>query len=199
MQFWLQYLYIYLIIIFFIMLTNLQQELSKATNHLKSELSKLQTWRANPAIVEDVFVMAYGSLWPLKNIASVSILDAQTITIQPWDKALMHDIEKGISDANLWLNPTNNGESILIKIPALTQERRQDLVKLSNRLTEDWKVSIRNIRGEYKKKIDKAKSDKEMGEDEIKILENDLQKQIDAATKEMDELAEKKEIEIMKV
>lgn len=83
------------------MLSNLQQELHKATNHLKSELSKLQAGRANPAIVEDVFVMAYGSSQPLRNVAAVSTLDAQTISIQAWDKSVIRDIEKGITEANL--------------------------------------------------------------------------------------------------
>lgn len=181
------------------MLSNLQQELHKATNHLKSELSKLQAGRANPAIVEDVFVMAYGSSQPLRNVAAVSTLDAQTISIQAWDKSVIRDIEKGITEANLWLNPTNNGETILIKIPPLTEERRRDLVKLASRLGEDGKVSIRNIRQDFKKKIDKAKADKEISEDEAKGFENMLQKDIDKTMKEVEDMLKHKETEIMKV
>lgn len=181
------------------MLSNLQQELHKATNHLKSELSKLQAGRANPAIVEDVFVMAYGSSQPLRNVAAVSTLDAQTISIQAWDKSVIRDIEKGITEANLWLNPTNNGETILIKIPPLTEERRRDLVKLASRLGEDGKVSIRNIRQDFKKKIDKAKADKEISEDEAKGFENTLQKDIDKTMKEVEDMLKHKETEIMKV
>jgi ribosome recycling factor len=112
--------------------------------------------------------MAYGSSQPLKNVAAVSTLDAQIISIQPWDKSLMRDIEKGITDANLGLNPNNNGESILINIPPLTEERRRDLVKLSSRMTEEAKVSLRNIRQEYKKKLDQAKADKSTSEDILK-------------------------------
>lgn len=181
------------------MLTNLQQELHKAIEHYKNELAKLQAWRANPAIVEGVFVMAYGSSQPLKNVAAVSTLDAQTISIQPWDKSLMRDIEKGITDANLGLNPNNNGESILINIPPLTEERRRDLVKLSSRMTEEAKVSLRNIRQEYKKKLDQAKADKSTSEDILKWYENDLQKAIDGAVKNIDEFEKHKEAEIMKV
>lgn len=181
------------------MLLNLQQELHKAINHMKVELSKLQAGRANPAIVEDVYVMAYGALGPLKNVAAVSTLDAQTIVIQPWDKGVIRDIEKGITEANLGLNPTNNGESILIKIPALTEERRRDLVKLANRLGEEWKVSVRNVRQDFKKKIDKAKADKEISEDEAKSYENTLQKEVDASIKATEDMLKAKEIEIMKV
>ncbi len=181
------------------MLSNLQQELTKATNHMKSELAKLQAWRANPAIVEDVYVMAYGSLGPLKNIAAVSVMDAQTIVIQPWDKALIRDIEKGISDAKIWLNPSNNGETLMIKIPALTEERRRDLARIASRLGEEWKVGIRNIRGEFKKKIDKSKADKEISEDEAKSYEVTLQKDIDKWIKEIEDMLKVKEVEIMKV
>lgn len=181
------------------MLSNLQQDLSKATNHLTGELAKLQAWRANPAIVEGVFVMAYGSSQPLRNVAAVSILDAQTIVIQPWDKSTIKDIEKGITDANLGLNPSNNGESIMIKIPALTEERRRDLVKIASRLAEEGKVWVRNVRQDYKKKIDTAKANKEISEDEAKWLEADLQKKIDAAIKEVEAMLGAKETDIMKV
>ena len=181
------------------MLANLQQDLHKAINHLQSELSKLQAWRANPAIVESVFVMAYGSSQPLRNVAAVSTLDAQTISIQPWDKSVLHDIEKWITDANLGLNPSNNGESILIHIPPLTEERRRDLVKIASRLSEDGKVWIRTVRQDYKKKIDTAKANKEISEDEAKSYEVTLQKEIDAAIKEVESLMKKKEEDIMKV
>jgi len=181
------------------MLENLQQELNKATNHLSSELAKLQAWRANPAIVEWVFVVAYGSSQPLKNIAAVSIMDAQTILIQPWDKSTIKDIEKWITEANLGLNPSNNGESIMIKIPPLTEERRRDLVKIASRLTEEWKVSIRTVRQDFKKKIDTAKSNKEISEDEAKSYEVDLQKKIDATIKEAEDMLKVKEVDIMKV
>lgn len=181
------------------MLANLQQELHKATNHMQNELSKLQAWRANPAIVEDIYVMAYGSLGPLKNIAAVSIMDASTIVIQPWDKAIIRDIEKGISDAKIGLNPSNNGETLMIKIPPLTEERRRDLVKIASRLGEEGKVGIRNIRQEFKKKIDKSKADKEISEDEAKTHEANLQKEIDKWIKQIEEMLKTKEIDIMKV
>lgn len=143
--------------------------------------------------------MAYGSSQPIRNVAAVSTLDAQTIVIQPWDKTIIRDIEKGISDASLGLNPSNNGESLMIKIPPLTEERRRDLVKLASRLGEDGKVGIRTVRQDFKKKIDTAKANKEISEDEAKSYETDLQKQIDAAIKEVDSLLKTKEEDIMKV
>ncbi len=181
------------------MLANLQQELSKAIEHYKNELAKLQAWRANPAIVEGVFVMAYGSSQPLRNVAAVSTLDAQTISIQPWDKSVIKDIEKAITEASLGLNPNNNGESILINIPPLTEERRRDIVKLVGKVTEEAKVSLRNVRQDYKKKIDTAKNSKSESEDALKAYEADLQKKIDAAIKEVETLEKHKEEEIMKV
>lgn len=181
------------------MLANLQQELHKAINHLQLELSKLQAWRANPAIVESVFVMAYGSSQPLRNVAAVSTLDAQTISIQPWDKTIIKDIEKWIADANLGLNPSNNGETIMIHIPPLTEERRRDLVKFASRLAEDGKVWIRTVRQDYKKKIDTAKAGKEISEDEAKTYEATLQKDVDNAIKEVETLMKKKEEDVMKV
>ncbi len=181
------------------MLTNLQQDLCKAKNHLHNELAKLQAWRANPAIVEGVYVMAYGSSQALRNVAAVSTLDAQTIVIQPWDKSIIRDIEKGISDASLGLNPSNNGESLMIKIPPLTEERRRELAKIAARLTEEWKVGIRTVRQDYKKKIDAAKAGKEISEDEAKSYEWDLQKHVDLAMKDVESFLKTKEEEIMKV
>lgn len=181
------------------MLENLQQELHKAINHFQTELSKLQLGRANPAIVEGVFVIAYGSSQPLKNIASVSNMDGQTLSIQPWDKTLLRDIEKWISDAKLGLTPTNNGELLMIKFPPLTEERRKEVVKVASRLCEDAKVSIRNVRSEFKKKIDLAKTEKTISEDDAKRQEWDLQKQIDHSIKEIENIFSLKEKDIMTV
>lgn len=180
------------------MLSNLKNDLNKATEHLKNEFGKLQVGRANPAIVESVLVNAYGTVGPLKNVAAVSNLDAQTLSIQPWDKTLIKDIEKGISDANLGLNPSNNGESLLIKFPPLTEERRKEIVKVAGKITEEAKVSVRNVRADYKKKIDLAKSEKTISEDEAKLHENNLQKEIDAIVKTIENMLSEKEKDILK-
>jgi ribosome recycling factor len=181
------------------MLTTLSSDLSKSLEHLANEFAKLQVGRANPAIVESLMISAYGGLQALKNIATVGTLDGQTLSIQAWDKGLLKDIERGISDANIGLNPTNNGESLLIKIPPLTQERRQEMVKMAKKLLEDGKVGIRNIRQDIMKKLQQAKTDKTLSDDELKRYETDLQKAIDTAIKTADELFDKKSADIMKI
>ncbi len=179
------------------MLHTLSADLERAEQHLHDEFAKLQVGRANPAIVESITVMAYGSIQPLRNVASVSTLDAQTISIQPWDKAVLRDISKAINDANIGLNPQDNGESVLIRIPALTEERRRDLAKIAKKLAEDGKVAIRNIRQDYLKKI--KNQDESVGEDIVKSQEKDLQKSIDEAIILVDKMAKHKEEEIMKI
>lgn len=144
-------------------------------------------------------VSAYGSVQPLRNVASVSIMDAQTLSIQPWDKSLIKDIDRAITEASLGLNPQNNGESIMIKIPVLTEERRRDLVKIAKRLAEEGKVAVRNIRGDYMKKIKASETAKEISEDIAKGYESDLQKSIDTEVKKIDAMLDHKEAEIMKI
>lgn len=179
------------------MLHTLSGDLQKAEQHLHDEFAKLQVGRANPAIVEGITVMAYGSAQPLRNVASVGTIDAQTISIQPWDKSVLRDISKAINDANIGLNPQDNGESVLIRIPPLTEERRRDLVKIAKKLAEDGKVAVRNIRQDYLKKI-KAQ-DESVGEDIVKQQEKDLQKSVDEAILLVDKMTKHKEEEIMKI
>ena len=179
------------------MLHTLSSDLEKAEQHLHDEFAKLQVGRANPAIVEGIMVMVYGSAQPLRNVASVGTLDAQTISIQPWDKSVLRDISKAINDANIGLNPQDNGESVLIRIPALTEERRRDLVKIAKKLSEDGKVVVRNIRQDYLKKI--KNQDESVWEDTIKQQEKDLQKSIDEAIALVDKMTKHKEEEIMKI
>lgn len=179
------------------MLHTLSGDLQKAEQHLHDEFAKLQVGRANPAIVEGITVMAYGSPQPLRNVASVGTLDAQTISIQPWDKSVLRDISKAINDANIGLNPQDNGESVLIRIPALTEERRRDLVKIAKKLAEDGKVAVRNIRQDYLKKV--KNQDESVGEDIVKQQEKDLQKSIDDEITKIDAMLKHKEGEIMKI
>jgi len=181
------------------MLSNIKNDLKKAEEHLHNEFNKLQVGRANPGLVEGIYINAYGNPQPLKNIASVSVMDAQTLTIQPWDKWLIRDIDKWISDAGLWLNPQNNWESIMIKIPTLTEERRRDLAKFAKKLAEDGKIAIRNIRQDYLKKIKNAETNKEISEDIVKQNEKELQKFVDEEVDKVDKMLKHKEEEIMKV
>jgi ribosome recycling factor len=181
------------------MLKQAQEHIDKALHHLESEFGKLQMWRANPALVEDIMIEQYGSMQPIKNSASIGILDPQTLTISPWDKELVGVITKSIIAANIGLNPQSWADSIMIKVPQMTEDTRRDMVKVVKKFGEDAKVSIRNIRGDFHKQISKQKTEKEISEDEAKDLENDLQKLVDAANKKIEEAAKHKEADVMKV
>ena len=181
------------------MLEKAKEGVQKAIHHLDVEFSKLQLWRANPALVEWIMIEQYGSFQALKNVASVSCLDAQTLNIKPWDKWSIWIIAKAISDSWLWLNPQSMSDSVMIKIPALTEERRTELTKIAKKMTEEAKVWIRNARQDSLKTIKKALDEKEISEDEQKDLEKDLQKLVDEANKKVEDHLKKKNEDIMKV
>ena len=181
------------------MLETAIQWIDKSVNHLDSEYSKIQMWRANPALVEDILVDSYGAMQPLKNTATVGLLDSQTLSIKPWDKWVIHAIAKAISESGLGLNPQSMADSVMIKIPPMTEERRKDVVKIVKKLAEEAKVSVRNVRADAMKNIKKAEDDKTISEDERKDLETDLQKKIDEANKKIDEHCKHKEVDIMKI
>ena len=181
------------------MLEKTKEGIEKALHHLDIEYSKLQLGRANPIMVESIMVDQYGSMQTLQNIASVSNLDSQTLSIKPWDKTILHAIAKAITDSGLWLNPQTMADSILIKVPALTEERRKEISKVAKTMAEEAKVWIRNARAESMKIIKKAENDKEISEDIRKDLENDLQKLIDEANKKVEEYYKHKDADIMKI
>ncbi len=181
------------------MLSDLQPQLTKAIEHLRSEYTKLQAGRAKPELVEDVLVPVYGSAMPVKNVATVSVMDQRTLSIIPFDRSTGADICRGISAANIGLNPQDRGDSILIVIPMMTEENRKNLQKIARDMSEDAKVSVRNIRAEFHKNIQKAKADKTLSEDVLKWYEEDLQKAIDTTNKALEELVRVKEEEVMKV
>lgn len=178
------------------MLEKTTEWIKKALSHLDGEFSKLQAGRANPAMVEDIRVEVYGSLQPIKNSASINLMDSQTLSIQPWDRSQVHAIAKAITDSGMGLNPQTMADSVMIKVPALTEERRRDIVKIAKKLSEDAKVSVRNARQESLKDI---KAQKDFSEDIIKQQERDLDELIKKANIEIDELLRKKEIDIMKI
>jgi len=181
------------------MLEEAKKQIEKSIHHLESEFWKLQIWRANPALIEDIMIEQYGSQQPIKNSASIGILDTQTLSISPWDKELIGTISKAITAANIGLNPQAWAESILIKVPQMTEERRIEMTKIVKKYWEDAKVSIRNIRWDFHKQIAKQKTEKEISEDEAKDLEQDLQKLIDEANKKIEEATKHKEADVMKV
>jgi ribosome recycling factor len=170
----------------------------KSLNHLENELIKIRAGKASPAMLNSVMVEYYGSMTPLQQVANVNTMDARTIIVQPWEKPLLNDIAKGIINANLGLNPQNNGEQLIIAVPPLTEERRRDLVKRAKIEAENAKIGIRNNR---KDAIDMIKDLKTEGlsEDLSKDAEEEVQKITNAYIKKVDELLELKEKDIMTV
>lgn len=181
------------------MLQKAKDWILKAEIHLESEFSKLQLWRANPALIEDIIIENYWAMQPIKNVASVSVMDPQTLLIKPWDKTVLQTIAKAISDSWMGLNPQSMADSIMIKIPALTEERRIEMSKIAKKLTEEAKVAIRNARSDSHKIIKNAQDDKEISEDQEKDLNEELQTLVETWNKKVDELYKIKETDIMKV
>ena len=181
-----------------LILEDSKQAMEKSIIHLNLELGKIRAGRANPSMLDSVKVDYYGSLTPLSQIANISTLDSRTLTIQPWEKAMLEEITKTIMNANLGLNPQNNGEVILISVPVLTEERTIDLVKRSKAEGEQAKISIRSQRKDANEMVRNLKEEG-LSEDEIKTSEEEIQKLTDLFTRKVDELVDLKEADIMKV
>lgn len=172
-----------------------KEQMQNAVDHLEIELSNIRAGKASPSMLRGVKVDYYGASTPLSQVANVNTLDAHTISVQPWEKSLIPEIEKGILIANLGFNPMNNGESIIINVPILTEDRRKELAKHAKSETEKAKVSIRNDRKDANNELKKI----EISEDLLKNSEMDVQNLTDDFTKKIDALYAAKEIEIMKV
>ena len=176
-----------------------KQKMQDALDYLHEEYGKLQTGRANAALVEGLEVEVFGSVMPLKGVASISIPESNQIAIQPWNRDHLPNIEKAITEARLGLNPSNDGNVIRLIIPPLTEERRRDLVKLVHKYAEDSRVSIRNARHEALKKLEAMEKEKEISEDELKGKEKSLQDDVDEFNDKVEEAAKHKENDIMTV
>ncbi|MDL2319987.1 ribosome recycling factor [Alistipes sp. OttesenSCG-928-B03] len=174
------------------------EKMDKAVSHLKEELLTIRAGKATPNVLNGVMVEYYGSQVPVSQVASVTIPDAKTILIQPWEKGIIPVIEKGIMVANIGLTPSNNGEQIRLSIPPLTEERRLQLVKQVKGEAETARVSLRNARRDAVEAFKKAQKDG-MPEDMAKDGENDAQKLIDKYNKLVDDIIAEKEQEIMTV
>lgn len=172
--------------------------MEKSIEHLANELTKIRAGKASPAMLDSVQVEYYGSLTPLSQVANVNTLDARTISVQPWEKSMLDEIAKGITNANLGLNPQNNGELIMINVPVLTEERRRDLSKRAKAEGEHAKVGIRNARKDANDFIKGLKNDG-LSEDMAKGAENEVQELTDKYTAKVDSLIEAKEKDIMTV
>ena len=181
-----------------IILEEAEDGMKKAISHLNSELSKIRAGRANPSMLDTVRVDYYGSPTPLSQIGNISTLDPRTLTVQPWEKSLLDEITRAIINANLGLNPQNNGEVIIISVPVLTEERRKDLVKRARAECENAKVSLRTQRKDANDMV-KSLKDEGLSEDAVKNAELDVQNLTNSYSTKVDELVSVKEEDIMKV
>lgn len=169
--------------------------MNNAIKHLEKQLVNIRAGKASPAMVGSVMVDYYGTPTPLNQVANVSTPDGMTISIQPWEKSLIPEIERGIHAANLGFNPMNNGESVIINVPPLTEERRKELVKQAKAEAEDTRIGIRNDRKHANNEIKKL----DLSEDMKKNLEIDIQNLTDTHIAKVDDILSKKEKEIMTV
>ena len=180
-------------------LESMQERMEKVIDNLEANYSEIRAGRANPAILNRVSVEYYGVPTPINQVASVSVPEARLIVIQPWDRSILSQIEKAIEKADIGIHPMNDGQVIRLSFPELTEERRKEIVKDVKKTAEEAKVAARNVRRD---EMDEAKAklkNKEISEDEEKSLEDKIQKETDKYVAKIDEIADKKEKEIMSV
>lgn len=176
-----------------------EQSMQKTVEYLQDKLAHIRAGKADTRLLDDILVNAYGAMMPLNQVASVTVPDARTIAITPWDKKVIRDIEKAIIDSPLGITPDNNGEIIRICMPPLTEERRRDLVKQTKAESEEAKISVRNARREAIDAAKKATKAEDLPEDIVKQVESDIQKIHDKYIARIEEVFADKEKEIMTV
>ena len=176
-----------------------EAKMAKSIEAFKTELQKIRTGRAHPGILDQVHVDYYGSMVPISQVANVSLLDARTISVQPWEKGMGPKIEKAIRESDLGLNPAAQGDLLRVPMPALTEERRKDLTKVVRHAGEEAKVAVRNLRREANDHLKKLLKDKAVTEDEERRAQDEVQKLTDKTVAEIDKLVHSKEAEILAV
>ncbi len=176
-----------------------KEEFEKVLGHFEHEINGLRTGRASTGLLGTVKVEVYGSEMPLDHVASVTVSDAKTLTISPWDKGSMQAIEKGIQQANLGLNPSNDGNVIRITVPALTEERRKEMVKVLGQMTEQARIGIRQVREEILKALKKAKENAEISEDDFSHAQKKLQDVVDKQNELIKQISTEKEKDLLTV
>jgi ribosome recycling factor len=176
-----------------------ESRMSKSIDTLKTNLSKIRTGRAHAGILDHVQVEYYGSPVPVSQVANVNLIDARTISVQPYEKHMSGPIEKAIRESDLGLNPVSMGETIRVPMPALTEERRRDLTKVVRTEGEDAKIAVRNLRREANEALKKLVKDKTISEDDDRRAQDDVQKLTDRCVTDVDKLVTQKEAEIMTV
>ena len=178
---------------------DLNNKMEKAISHLEKEFQSIRTSRANPNMLDNIFVEAYGGKTPLNQLGNISVPDPSTLSIQVWDANLIKNIEKSILDSNLGINPQINGTLIRLPIPKLSEERRGELIKVASQYAESSKVVLRNIRREFLDFKKNQKKNSEISEDELKKNSNEVQNITDKHIKKIDILLESKKNDILKV
>ena len=176
-----------------------ETKMSKSVEHLKTDLQTIRTGRASPALVERLMVEYYGTPTPMIQLASIHAPEARLLVIQPYDKGAFGAIEKAILKSDLGLNPTNDGKVIRLAIPALTEERRKEMVKIARKRVEDGRIAVRNVRREAHKDLEELESEKMISADDLTRGNDQLQKLTDRFTSEAEKLGQAKEAEILEV
>ena len=178
---------------------DLKDKMNSAVTHFEKELNSLRTSRANPSMLENIFIDAYGSKTPINQLGNISSSDSSMLTIQVWDVSLLKNIENSILESNLGINPQVDGSLIRLPIPKLSEERRNELTKIASQYAENFKVSIRNIRRDFIEIKKKEKKDSQLSEDELKKFLSEAQNYTDKYIENIDKILEQKKIDIMKV
>ncbi|WP_428048558.1 ribosome recycling factor [Candidatus Avelusimicrobium caledoniensis] len=181
------------------LLSKTKTDMAEHVARLERDLSTIRTGRASAGLLENIRVDYYGTPTPIKQMAVINILDAKTLEIQPWDISSLNDIDKALQQADLGASPVNNGKVIRITLPSMTEERRKQLAKNISKMSEDFKVAIRNVRRDIMEKLKKAQKASEITEDDLKRYESDVQKATDAHIAQIDAVISKKEAEIMTI
>lgn len=176
-----------------------EQKMGRSVEAFKNELQKIRTGRAHPGILDQVHVEYYGSPVPISQVANVNLLDARTISVQPWEKGMGAKIEKAIRESDLGLNPSSQGDLIRVPLPALSEERRRDLTKIVRNAGEDARIAVRNLRRDANDHAKRLLKDKEISEDDERRLLDEMQKLTDRTIAEIDRLVTAKEAEVMAV
>jgi len=176
-----------------------ETKMAKSIEAFKNELHKIRTGRAHPGLLDQVQVDYYGSMVPISQVANVSLLDARTISVQPWEKGLGPKIEKAIRESDLGLNPSAQGDLLRVPMPGLTEERRKELTKVVRNAGEDAKIAVRSVRREANEHLKKLLKDKAVSEDDDRRAQDDVQRLTDGTIAQIDKLVQGKEAEVMAV
>jgi ribosome recycling factor len=176
-----------------------EEKMHKATEVVRQELVKIRTGKATTALLDAIKVDYYGTMTPLAHVGNLSVSDAHTLTIQPYDKGMLEHVQKAIQTANIGLNPVRDGEIVRVPIPPLNEERRRELVKLTKKFGEEGKIAVRNVRRDAIEHLKKSEKAEHFSEDDRKKGEHEVQKMTDKAIKDVDTLLAQKEKEIMEV